>query len=72
MRDDPLKCFDDVAREVTQLPMGLWTRLAFAAACAERLLPVYTCYTEQQDFDANPYFTDRPELYLELSWGDEM
>lgn len=51
-----MKCFDDVVQAVTQLPSGLWGRLAFAAACAERLVPFYTCYTKQQDFDSTPYF----------------
>lgn len=59
-----MKSFDDVAQEVTQLPSGLWSRLAFAAACAERLLPFYVCYTKQRGFDPDPYFTA-----LDFAWS---
>lgn len=59
-----MKCFDDVAQEVTRLPPSLWSRLAFAAACAERLLPYYVCYTKQRGFDSTPYFAA-----LNYIWG---
>lgn len=51
------KCFDDVVQEVTRLPSGLWRRLAFAAACAERLIPFYLCYTKQLNISFTPYFS---------------
>lgn len=51
-----MNCFDDVVLGVTQLPSGLWGRLAFAATCAERLLPFYICYTKRQGSGAENYF----------------
>lgn len=52
-----MKNFDDVVQETAQLPTGPWGRLAFAASCAERLLPFYICYAKRQDVDSTPYFT---------------
>lgn len=39
-----MKCFGDVEKEIERLPAGLWERLAFSAACSERLVPFYVCY----------------------------
>ena len=56
--------FEDIARKVAELPTGLWGWVAFAATCAERLLPFYTCYAKQKVSGADNYLAA-----LDYVWG---
>lgn len=62
--DDEMNRFEDIARKVAELPTGLWGWVAFAATCAERLLPLYTCYAKQKVSGADNYLAA-----LDYVWG---
>ncbi len=62
------RCFDEIASEVSGLSTGFWGRLAFAAACAERIFPFYLRYRNLKnldiDFGMDPYISALDYIWI--------